>query len=191
MNAREMSLLLWLPVGILGVFVLFVIVQFNKLTSLRLRTSESWSNVDTELKRRHDLIPNLVATVKGYAKHERDLFERVATLRSQALVNKEDSPARLEGERQLAQSLGRLLAVAEGYPQLRASANFLQLQQQLAETEDRIQASRRFYNGNVRDYNNQVQQFPSNLVASWFRFAPHAYFELPNVGERVPPIVQL
>jgi LemA protein len=185
-----MSLLLWVPLGILGVLVLFVIVQYNKLVGMRLRIGESWSNVDTELKRRHDQIPNLVATVKGYAAHERQLFESITALRSRA-GSAGDTSARRGAERDLSIQLGRLLAVAESYPQLRANENFLQLQRELTTTEDRIQASRRFYNGNVRDYNNQVQQFPSNLVANTFRFRAHEYFELPNAAERAAPAVEL
>ena len=177
------------PVGLLAILGLFVLVQYNKLVGLRLRIRESWANVDTELKRRHDLIPNLVATVKGYAKHEQAVLEEVTRLRSAVVASQENSDARRELERNLAGALGRLLAVAEAYPNLRASENFLQLQRQLVETEDRIQAARRFYNGNVRDYNNQVQQTPSNVVARTFRFKAHEYFELPSIAERaVPPV---
>jgi len=177
------------PVALFGLLGLFVLVQYNKLVSLRLHIRESWANVDTELKRRHDLIPNLVETVKGYARHEQALFERVAHLRSAAMARGGDSDERRVAERDLTAALGRLLAVSESYPQLRASENFLALQRQLVETEDRIQAARRFYNGNVRDYNNQVQQVPSNVVARTFRFAPHEYFELPTIAERaVPPV---
>lgn len=179
------------PVGLLALLGLFVLVQYNKLVGLRLRIGESWANVDTELKRRHDLIPNLVEAVKGYARHEQALFSNITHLRTRALTERADTHARLETERGLASGLGRLIAVAESYPQLRASENFLHLQRQLVETEDRIQAARRFYNGNIRDYNNQVQQFPSNLVAKSFRFAPHEYFELPSVLERAVPLVNV
>ena len=175
---------------LLIVLVLFVVVQYNKLVGMRLRVRESWANIDTELKRRHDLIPNLVSTVKGYAAHERTLFEEVTRLRTQARLTG-DTHERRDQERQLSGALGRLFAVAEDYPQLRASDNFLQLQRQLSETEDRIQASRRFFNGNVRDYNNQVQQFPSSLVARTFRFASHEYFEVPTSAERAAPVVRL
>jgi LemA protein len=176
---------------LVGVLILFVVVQYNKLIGMRWRIRESWANVDTELKRRHDLIPNLVATVRGYATHERSLFESITRLRTQALTQAGDSPERRHSERDLSVQLGRVLAVAEAYPELKANQNFLQLQQELVTTEDRIQASRRFYNGNVRDYNNQVQQFPSNLVANLFRFAPHDYLELPSVAERAAPVVAM
>ena len=177
--------------AVLIVLLLFVVVQYNKLVSRRWRIKESWSNVDTELKRRHDLVPNLVAAVKGYATHERGLFEGIARLRTAAVARDEDSKERFDAERGLSEQLGRLFAVAESYPQIRANENFLQLQRELATTEDRIQASRRFFNANVRDYNNQVQQFPSNLIAKTFRFVAHEYFELPAASERVAPTVSL
>lgn len=179
------------PLVALIIIGLFVLTQYNKLIGLRLRIGESWANVDTELKRRHDLIPNLVEAVKGYARHEQALFAEVTRQRALVQGRAGDSKDRLEGERALAGSLGRLLAVAEAYPQLQASANFLQLQRELVTTEDRIQAARRFYNGNVRDYNNKVQQFPSNLVAGSFRFQSHVYFELPSVAERAVPLVKV
>lgn len=181
----------WVTIALVLLLLLFVIVQFNRMVGLRLRIRESWANVDTELKRRYDLIPNLVEAVKGYARHERILFENVARLRTNLLHATADSPERRREEQQLAGLLKGLLAVAEQYPKLRASENFLHLQVQLVETEDRIQAARRFYNANVRDYNNQVQQFPSNAVARTFRFAPHEYFELPTVAERAVPIVKV
>lgn len=173
----------------LGVLALYSIVTYNRLVSLRLRISESWANVDTELKRRHDLVPNLVATVQGHAAHERGLMEDVTRLRAEALADREDSEHRFETEAGLAHALGQLVAIVESHPELKASGNFLHLQRQLVETEDRIQASRRFYNGNVRDYNNKVQQFPSNLVARRMRFERHAYFELPSVAQREVPRV--
>ncbi len=172
------------PVSLLA---LFVVVTYNKLVARRLRIHESWSNVDTELKRRHDLVPNLVTTVQAYAAHERGLFEAVTSLRTQARRDNDDSERRRDAERRLAGELRRLLAVAEGYPELKASRSFLQLQEELAETENRIQAARRFYNGNVRDYNNTVLQFPTNLVARVFGHDKHTYFELPNVAERSAP----
>jgi LemA protein len=171
----------------LVIVALFLIITYNTLIARRLRINESWSNVDTELKRRHDLIPNLVEVVRAYAQHERALFENVARLRAQSLAEAKDTEKRLGTERLLAQQLTKLLGVAEAYPRLLANDNFLKLQDQLTETEDRIQAARRFYNANVRDYNNAVQQFPSNIVARWFRFKVHIYFELPNLAERRPP----
>lgn len=171
--------------GIVGV------ILYNKLVVNRNRIHESWSNVDTELKRRHDLVPNLVAAVRGYAAHERALLEQTTRLRADAVADARDTPERMRAERDLADAVGRLLAVAESYPDLKASANYLQLQHALVDAEDRIQAARRFYNGNVRDYNNRVETFPSNLVASAFNFREHAYFELPDLREREAPAVAL
>lgn len=171
--------------------VIAAIVHYNKLVALRNRISESWSNVDTELKRRHDLLPNLVSSVRAYAQHENAVLQQVTRLRAEALADARDSPERMRAERDLVGAVGRLIALAEDYPELRASQNFLHLQHQLVETEDRIQAARRFYNANVRDYNNRVETFPSNLVARSFGFATHAYFELPSLAERTAPRVEL
>ena len=173
--------------------IIFVagVVHYNKLVVLRNRISESWSNVDTELKRRHDLIPNLVSTVRGYAEHERGLLQQVTKLRAEALSDARDSAERMRTEQEMVRALGRLIALAEDYPELKASANFLQLQEALVDTEDRIQAARRFYNANVRDYNNRVETIPSNVVANVFHFTQHAYFELPSLAERDVPRVAL
>lgn len=165
----------------------YVLLQYNGLVSLRNHIRESWSDVDTELKRRHDLIPNLVATVKGYAAHEREVLESVTELRNQSLALR--GPAALESvEREIGRGLQRLLAVAENYPVLKADAHFLALQKELATTENRIQAARRFYNANVRDYLNKCQMFPSSLVAALFGFAPEAYFSAGTAEREVPPV---
>jgi LemA protein len=164
---------------LLALFLLpcvYVILQYNGLITLQNRIQESWSNVDTELKRRHDLIPNLVAVVQGYAKHEQSLFTQIAELRSQARST-EDVAQRSTCEQALGNGLTRLFAVVENYPTLRADTQFLNVQKELVITEDRIQAARRFYNGNVRDYRNKCQSFPGNLVANAFRFKPEPFFE--------------
>jgi len=163
---------------ILAVIVLlpliYVIATYNGLVALRNHIKDAWANIDTELKRRYDLIPNLVECVKGYASHERDTLEKVIALRNQCLAN-QGTPAQQAGtETQLVQGLNQLFALAEGYPDLKASDNFLQLQKELVNTEDRIQSARRFYNGNVRDYRNKAQTFPSNLVANTFGFPAEA-----------------
>ena len=148
---------------------------------------ESWRQIDVELKRRHDLIPNLVETVKGYATHEREVFEAVTKARA-AAASPGSSPAeQAQQEGVLGQALGRLFAVAEAYPDLKASTNFLELQQQLTETEDRIAAGRRFYNANVRALNTRVESFPSNLVASTFSFHKAEYFEVEDEAVRAAP----
>ncbi|HEX2021924.1 MAG TPA: LemA family protein [Candidatus Thermoplasmatota archaeon] len=184
-----MSALVYLGVAALALLVLSVVVLYNKLVTVRNRIDESWSNVDTELKRRHDLVPNLVAAVQGYAAHERALLADLARLRAEALASRDATPARMAAEREMVGALGRLVAVAEAYPQLKASDSFLQLQRALVDTEDRIQAARRFFNANVRDHNNRVETLPSSLVAKAFGFRTRGYFELPSLAERVAPMV--
>jgi LemA protein len=183
-------LLLLLPLGLLLLPALWAIVQYNGLVSLKNHIREAWSNVDTELKRRYDLIPNLVATVKGYAAHEREVLERVTRLRSQCLGSNGTVADQERDELQLVDALKRLLALVEQYPQLKADQHFLKLQKELVNTEDRIQAARRFYNGNVRDYQNKREMFPSSIVASIFNFPPVEFFSVPPaIGEA--PAVQL
>ena len=164
----------------------WVIVQYNWLVSLRNYISESWSNVDTELKRRYDLIPNLVATVKGYAAHEREVLERVTQLRERCVANNGSPTEQAQDEVQLVDALKQLLVVVENYPQLKADQHFLKLQQELVTTENRIQAARRFYNGNVLDYRNKCETFPSNLVAQMFGFQPQEFFSVPPSVKEVP-----
>ena len=168
--------------------VVWVVVQYNSLVSLRNYIRESWSNVDTELKRRYDLIPNLVATVKGYAAHEREVLEQVTALRNRCLANTGRPVDQAKDENQLVDALKRLLVVVENYPQLKADQHFLQLQKELVNTEDRIQAARRFYNGNVRDYRNKCETFPSNLVAQGFGFQPEEFFSVPPAVKEVPDV---
>jgi LemA protein len=140
----------------------------------------AWANIDTELRRRYDLIPNLVETVKGYASHEREVFEEVARTRSAAAGTSGSPAQQAAAEGPFVAALGKLFAVAENYPDLKANQNFLALQQELANTEDRIQASRRFYNANVQDYNRRVQSFPSNVIANSFGFKEEEFFEIPE-----------
>jgi LemA protein len=172
----------------IGVFLLLVLVYwiatYNRLVGLGQLVDNAWSNVDTELKRRYDLIPNLVETVKGYAGHEQNVLERVVEARQQA-VNSTGSPEhQAADENQLVQALKGVFVLAEAYPQLKANENFLALQHELANTENRIQAARRFYNGNVKDLNTLIAQFPSNLIARQGRFQPAEFFEVENVFER-------
>jgi LemA protein len=164
--------------------VLYVILTYNTLVALRNHIRDAWGNIDTELKRRYDLIPNLVATVKGYAAHEKEVFERITQLRAECLANKGAIREQAVSESQLVAALERLLAVVENYPQLKADKNFLALQHELVNTEDRIQAARRFFNGNVRDYRNKCETFPSNIIAGTFGFEPQDYFSVrPSVRE--------
>ena len=173
------------------IILIVVIGMYNSLVSGRNHVRESWSGIDTELKRRYDLIPNLVETVKGYAAHERGVLERVTEARTRAVASTGSPASQAGDENLLVGALKHLFAVAEGYPDLKASQNFLALQQQLTETEDRIQAARRFYNANVRDYNNRCQMFPTNLLAGMFHFAPEEYFEIESAVERAAPTVDL
>jgi len=172
--------------------VLMGVGIYNSLVTMRLRVDEGWSDIDVQLKRRYDLIPNLVETVKGYAKHEKETLEAVMAARSKATAINVDASsataenmAALAGAQQgLSGALGKLFAVAENYPDLKANQNFLQLQNDLTDTEDKIQASRRFYNGTVRDYNTKVQTVPSNIVAGMFGFSLREFFEIEDEQER-------
>ena len=169
--------------------LVFLGVVYNSLVGLRVRADSSWSDIDVQLKRRHDLIPNLVETVKGYAGHEKTTFENVTKFRSMAM--QATGPAeRAEAEGQLTMALKSLFAVAENYPQLRASENFSSLQKSLAEIEDNLQNARRYYNAVVRDLNTAIQSFPSNLVAGMFGFQQKAFFELGSAAEREAPAVK-
>jgi LemA protein len=173
---------------LLALPVLFVIVQYNSLIALRNHISESWSNVDTELKRRYDLIPNLVSTVKGYAAHEQTVFERVIELRNRCAANHGSIGDQARDENQLVDALKRLFVLVENYPQIKADQHFLKLQHELINTENRIQAARRFYNGNVRDYRNKCESFPSNLVAQMFSFKTGEFFSVPPSMKEVPDV---
>jgi len=164
--------------------IVWVVVQYNALVTLRNYIAEAWSNVDTELKRRYDLIPNLVATVKGYAAHERAVMERVVELRNRCAANHGPVASQAQDEGQLVDALKNMFVLVEGYPQLKADHNFRKLQAELINTENRIQAARRFYNGNVRDYRNRCETFPSTLVAQVFSFPSHDFFTVsPSVAE--------
>ncbi len=160
------------------ILVLFFVISYNSFVSVRNHVRESWSGVDVQLKRRYDLIPNLVNTVKGYAKYEKELLEKVTSLRNQALNNTGRYSSQAKDENQMLEALKSVFAVVENYPDLKASGNFLQLQRELAETEDKIAAARRLFNGNVRDLNNKVQMFPSSIIASIFNFKEEDFFEV-------------
>ena len=179
-----------IPAAILALVVALVIIgMYNSLVRGRNHVKESWAGIDTELKRRYDLIPNLVETVKGYAAHEREVFERVVEARSRAVASTGSPASQAQDENLLVGALKQLFAVVEAYPDLKASQNFLALQKQLAETEDRLQAARRFYNANVRDYNNRCEMFPTNVIAGMFKFQPEEFFEIESALERAAPSV--
>jgi LemA protein len=182
---------LLIPLGFVLLLGLWVIVMYNTLVRLRNHVTESWSDIDVELKRRYELIPNLVETVKGYAAHERDVFEKVIAARNAAMANHGSPQEQARDENVLVGSLRHLFAVSEAYPTLKASATFLKLQEELTNTEDRIQRARRFYNANVRDLNNRVLTVPSNVIANLFAFKTAEFFEIEDASVRQPPAVKL
>jgi len=175
--------------GIIILLFLWIVLTYNGLVRLKNRAKEAWADIDVQLKRRYDLIPNLVETVKGYATHEREVFEKVTEARSRAMGAK-TIRERGEAENFLSDTLKTLFAVAENYPDLKASVNFLELQRELTDTEDKIQAARRFYNGNVRDLNIKIESFPANIIASKLGFQKMELFEIAEAVEREAPTVQ-
>jgi len=179
----------WILVAVVLLVAVAGVVSYNRFVSQRNLVAESWRQIDVELHRRHDLIPNLVQSVKGYAAHEAGVFEAVTQARAAAASPGSSPAAQAQQEGVLGQALGRLFAVAEAYPELKASTNFLELQRALTETEDRIAAGRRFYNANVRALNTRVESFPSNVVAGTFGFKKAEYFEVEDVAIRSAPIV--
>jgi len=180
-----MSPILWVVIALIAVAIFWLIGVYNSLIRLRNQTDEAWSDIDVQLKRRYDLIPNLVETVKGYAKHERELFENVTKART-AAMGAQGIAEKGKAENMLAGTLKSLFAVAENYPDLKANQNFLKLQDELADTENKIQAARRFYNGNVRDFNTKTQVFPNNMIAGMMGFKDYEFFEIEEAGEREP-----
>ena len=181
-----MSMLL-VVLGIAAVVVLFVIVSYNGLIVLRTRVEEAWADIEVQLKRRYDLIPNLVNTVKGYASHESGVFEKVTQARS-AAMGATGMADKAQAENMLSGTLKSLFAVAEAYPQLKANDNFLSLQKDLTDTEDKIQYSRRFYNTNVRDFNIKIQVFPSSIIAGIFSFKKKDMFEAEAAARETPKV---
>lgn len=182
---------IWIPLGALLLFALWVLALYNRLVRVRNSVRESWSGIDTELKRRHDLIPNLVEVVKGYAKHEQTVLNDLVAARAAAMRAHGSAQSQAADETLLVRRLQGMFAVVESYPELKADTNFLSLQTELANTEDRIQRARRFYNANVRDLNNCVQVFPTNLLAGLFGFQEAEYFQLEESSARAAPSVSL
>ena len=180
-------MVLWIVLGVLVLLLVFLVLGYNGLVAKRNRAQNAWAQVDVQLKRRHDLIPNLVETVKGYAAHEQGTFDAVTQARAKA-VGAEGPAAQAAAEGQLSNALGRLMAVAEAYPQLRATENFQQLQAQLAATENKIATSRQIYNDTVLTYNNACQQIPTNILASAFNFETREYFELEDGDAARDPV---
>lgn len=179
----------WVGLAIAAALAVLIVVLYNRLVAARQMTNEAWSGIDVQLKRRSDLVPNLVQAVKGYVGHERDLIERVTALRTAAgAVPAGDVAGRARAESALSAALGRLLAVAEAYPDLKASANFLDLQDELATVENEIQMARRYYNGAVRNLNTMIESVPSNFVAGSFGFTKRDYFEIDEADRAVPQV---
>ena len=177
----------WIVVAVVIFFVVVVpVLLYNKLVQARNHCDEAWSNVDTELKRRYDLIPNLVRCVQGYMNYERELLQKVTRLREECVRNTGSPQNQAASENELVRALSALLVRVENYPELKASQNFLELQRELVNTEDRIQAARRFYNGNVRENNNLVEMFPTNILASMFGFTKREFFEVADSRQLAP-----
>jgi len=180
-------MVLYIVIGIAVLVALWAILTYNGLVSRRAMVAEGWSGIDAQLKRRADLIPNLVETVKGYATHERTTFDELARLRTAG--GSQDPAQRAQAEQAITAAIGKIMAVAEAYPELKASANFQSLQTELADIEDQIQLARRYYNGAVRNLNVSVQQFPSNLIANSTGFTAAQFFQLDNQADRNAPKV--
>ena len=186
----------WIIVGVVAAVALWAIYAYNNFVKLTQRTKEAWADIDVQLKRRYDLIPNLIETVKGYAAHERETFDAVVNARAAATqvhvdpanITPEQIQAMAGAESALGGALGKLLAVAEAYPDLKANQNFSQLQTELSDTENKIQASRRFYNGNVRDLAIGLQSFPANVIGNMFGFKEEEFFELEEGSEEKEPV---
>ena len=175
----------WIIIAVVAIIVIAGIAIYNNLVKLNVRTDEAWSDIDVQLKRRYDLIPNLVETVKGYATHEKEAFENVTKARAEAL-SAQGVGDKAKAENQIEGALKSIFAVAEAYPDLKANQNFAQLQADLTDTEDKIQASRRFYNSNVRELNIAVQSFPTNIFANMFNFKKRDLFELEETAAKEP-----
>lgn len=182
-----MTPFIWILLAAIAIVVVWFIATYNSLVTVRNRVDEAWSDIEVQLKRRYDLIPNLVNTVQGYAGHEKEVFQKVTEARTQAMAA-QNPHEKLEKENMLSQTLKSLFAVAENYPDLKANENFLSLQQDLTDTENKIQAARRFYNANVRDYNTKLQIFPTNMIAGMFGFATREFFDIDEEGPEGQPV---
>ena len=177
----------YIILGVLAVIIIAVIAVYNGLVKLATRTKEAWADIEVQLKRRYDLIPNLVNTVKGYASHESVTFEKVTEARTKAMSAQTPAEHGM-AENMLTGALKSIFALSEAYPDLKANQNFLELQRQLADTEDKIQAARRFYNGNMRDLNIKIDSFPSNLIAGSFGFTKQEFFDIPDSDAAQQPV---
>ena len=183
-----MSWFLWVGIGVVVVAVLWVILAYNSFVRLKNQVENSWSQIDVQLKRRTDLIPNLISTVKGYVKHERETLESVTKARTEMINASGDVKKSAEAENMLSGALKSLFAVAEAYPDLKANQNFLQLQEELSGTENKVAAARQYYNDSVMEYNTKRESFPSNFIASMFKFMEKDLFEIEETEREVPKV---
>lgn len=181
---------MFITVLVIAVILVYFIIVFNSLVKARNIFKEAWSGIDVQLKRRFDLVPNLVETVKGYSSHEKQIFEGIAQIRSQS-TSPQNVQEISQSENQITNSLKNLFAVAEAYPELKASENFLNLHKSLVTIEDELQMARRYYNGTVRDYNTKIQTFPNNIAAGIFKFTPEQFFEIELATQKDNPEVKL
>jgi LemA protein len=181
-----MTTALWIILAVIAVVIFAIIGMYNSLIKLKNRVDEAWSDIDVQLKRRYDLIPNLIETVKGYAAHEQGTLQKVVEARNAAMAAQAggDLKKQLEAENALSSTLKSIFALSESYPDLKANQNFLELQRELSDTEDKIQASRRFYNGNVRDFNTKLEVFPTNIMAGMLGFKRREFFEIGDEKQR-------
>ncbi len=181
-----MNTTLWIIIAVLLIIGIILISMYNGLIRLKNRVDEAWSDIDVQLKRRYDLIPNLVETVKGYATHERETLEKVIQARNEAMAlqNSSDINQKVQAENTLSSTLKSIFALSENYPDLKANQNFLELQKELSDTENKIQAARRFYNSNVKDFNTKVQVFPTNIIANKLGFSDKNFFEIEDVAQK-------
>ncbi len=180
-------MILWIVLIVVALLVIYVISTYNGLVSLRNKVRDQWSQIDVVLKRRADLIPNLVETVKGYAKHEKETLDEVIEARNK-VVNSKSTDEVMKSNNELSNAVGRLFALAESYPDLKANTNFLDLQSQLKDTEDKITYSRQFYNDSVLKFQNKIESFPSNIIASMFKFEPFKFFEATEKEKETPQV---
>lgn len=172
-----METILYVILAIIAVVIIWLIMVYNGLITLKNRTDEAWSDIDVQLKRRYDLIPNLIETVKGYAIHEQATLEKVVEARNSAMAQSGHDASKAQAENELSSTLKSIFALSESYPDLKANQNFMKLQDELSDTENKIQAARRFYNGNVRDFNTAIQVFPTNFINNLLQFKQYDFFE--------------
>lgn len=182
-------MILWIILGIVAIFIIWGVVTYNGFITYKNRTAEAWADIEVQLKRRYDLIPNLVNTVKGYAAHEQGTLDAVIKARNTAMQSMAGAnPEHAAAESELSGTLKSIFALSENYPDLKANTNFLELQRELSDTENKIQSARRFYNGNVRDFTTGLQHFPGNIIGGMFGFSAPEYFDIPDDGIESKPV---